>query len=299
MANNPETALAEAYALEDLKLASWGGKEMLKLELLMDYSEAFSADSPDVHPVAAVRWEILSDSFKNETSVREFKIILAAHLYAKALAVDQLRAELFDHVGNAIRACLKSGDISSLTFPPMFVTGRTTDGVFQNIVWPWKLASWDEVERRRPRSFVQLAEKTSLLRRHTATLLSGPTEPSAPGGSWLRYRADTILTKIFVPAAALIAITDVWRAIPEGHGLMLSLLKNINDYHESPDQITISDVMAMNAALEVVLSTGGRSIAEFRNRDRAANEALRRHDQQMRNANKVVFQAALNWLRRK
>lgn len=225
MASNPETTLAEAYALEDLKLTSWGGKEMLRLELLMDYSEAFSAASLDVHPVAAVRWEILSDRFKNETSIREFKIILAAHLYAKALAVDQLRADLFDDVGNAVRACQKPGDLSSLTFAPMFVTGRTTDGAFQNIVWPWELASWNEVEHRRSRSFVQIGvEKTSLLRTHSATLLMGPTEPNAPGGSWLRYRADATLTKIFVPAAALIAITDAWHAIPEGHGLMLALL---------------------------------------------------------------------------
>jgi hypothetical protein len=41
---------------QDLEIAAWGGKELLRLELLMDYTEPAVADSPDVLGVAAVRW---------------------------------------------------------------------------------------------------------------------------------------------------------------------------------------------------------------------------------------------------
>jgi hypothetical protein len=313
---NAEATLAKAYAFEDSQLAAWGGKEILRLELLMDYSEAFAADSPDVRPVAAVRWAVLSDRFQNETSVREFKIILAAFLYAKVLACDQLRAELFQNVGNALRACMAQlrlspdGDYPSLAFAPMFVTGRTIAGGFQNIVWPWEMASWSDVEDRRPRAFVQMGTtKTNMVRMHTATLLRGPVEPNAPGGAWLRYRANADLTKILVPAAALIAISHVWHEVPEGRGLMFSLLKTVNDYHETADQITSSEAMAMHAAIEVVMSAGKRSVAEFRSRDE------RRQQQQTRNAQQESFpvvdwtpvekrvagaiQSVFDWIRRK
>lgn len=271
-----EAMLANAYAIEDRNLAAWGGKESLRLELLMDYSEAFAADSADVYPVAAVRWAVLSDEFQNETSVREFKIIVAAFLYAKALALDQLRAELFENVGNALRLCLASGDVSSnqplskseMVFAPMFLKGRRLFWSFKNIVWPWDIASWSDVEARRPRAVAQsgFAEwKTMTM--HTATLLTGPPEPNAPGGAWLRYRGDATLTRIFIPAAALIAISHVWQNIPEGRGMMYSLLKNINDYHDTPEQITFdSDARAMNAAMEVLLSAGKRKMDEFRGR---------------------------------
>lgn len=270
--SHAEATLANAYAVEDANLAAWGGKEMLRLQLLMDYSEAFAADSPEVRPVAGVRWAVLSDKFQNETSVREFKIILAAFLYAKALACDQHPAQLFQLVGNALRKCLASGDMSAakpfsaseLIFAPMFVT----EGPFTNIVWPWKIASWSDVEERLPGAFVQegattIATSTLL----SATLLMGPVEPNAPGGLWLRLRGVDRLTKIFVPASALIAISHVWDHVPEGRGMTWSLLKHINDYHETPDHITVSEVFAMNAAIEVLASGGKRNVGEFRRRD--------------------------------
>lgn len=267
-----EAMLAKAYTIEDQNIAAWGGKEWLRLELLMDYSEAYSGESQDVYPVAAVRWTVLNTKLANETSIREFKIILAACLYAKALALNQFRAELFRQVGEALQQCLASGDpsaakplaASDLTFAPMFIKA----GPFTNIVWPWEMESWSQLEERRPGLVIQEGTSSiNLLKVLSATLLSGPTEPRAPSGMWLRFRTDATLTKVFVPAAALIAMSHVWHEVPEGHGMLWSLLNSINQYHEKPSRITSSEVFAMHAAMEVLASGGKRSVAEFRGRD--------------------------------
>lgn len=203
MSEHPNT-LDAAFAFEDSQLALWGGKEMLRLEVLMDYSEPMFADSASVLGLAAVRWSILSDEFRNEISVREFKIILVASLYAKILTLDQLRAELFGRVGNALQACFASGDLSSLTFAPWHLRGRTIAGSFQNLVWPWKMATWSDVEARRHKASVKVGWTTmNVMKTHTATLLKGPAAPFAPAGSWLRYRLDQELTLVLVPACWL------------------------------------------------------------------------------------------------
>jgi hypothetical protein len=169
-----QPTLADAFAFEDSQLAAWGGEELLRCELLMDYSQAMLAESTDVEAVAAVRWTVLSDKFQNETSVNEFKIILAASLYAKILTLDQSRKELFRRLGDALRKVIASKDLSSMRFDPWVLQGRTVAGSFQNLVWPWQIAEWDEVEARRPSAFVEMdGVRKNLLKEHVATLLKG------------------------------------------------------------------------------------------------------------------------------
>jgi len=271
-----EADLANAHAIEDVGLAVWGGKKIIRVELLMDYSEAFSANPPDVHPVAAVRWTTLSDEFPDERAVRDFKIILAAFLYGKALACDQLRAELFQNVADALEKCLASGDAlaeqplsaAELTFAPIVVRGEA----FANLVWPWELADWSDVEERLSTAAVRKgAPGTSTLL--SATLLVGPMDANVPCGTWLRLRGVGPLMKIMIPAAPLIAVSCAWKDIPEGRGMMWSLLKNINDYHETPGQITNSEAFAMQAALEVYFSQGTLTIEEFRRQSNPARHS--------------------------
>lgn len=308
----PGSRLANAYATEDSNLAAWGGQELLRLELLMDYSEAFAAKSPDIVPVAAARWVVLSNKFKNDTSVREFKIILGAFLYAKALASDQLRSELFHVVGSALRNSLSSANVSAekplsrseLVFAPVFARSL----LFTNIVWPWRTASWSEVERRLARAVTE--QRTSPVAPFTlltATLLVGPVEAAAPSGMWLRLRGAARLSKVFVPASALIAISRLWDDVPEGRGMLLSLLSNVNDYHETPDEVTVSEAFAMNAALEVLASRGERNVGEYRRRDRGARQ-VRTSGQQgtpgldwapLEKGLANALDSAFNWFRRK
>src|SRR5688572_11387495 len=106
--------LQAAFDFEDAQLAAWGGTEVLRLELLMDYSEAMLAKSPDIQGVAAVRWSVLSDKLTDEMKIRELKIMLVAFLYARVLTLDQQRTELFERVDHSVRKCLTSKDFSSL-----------------------------------------------------------------------------------------------------------------------------------------------------------------------------------------
>lgn len=249
---------------------------MLRVDLLMDYSEAMLAKSPEIQGVAAVRWSVLSDDLSNATAVREMKIILVASLYAKALTLfapahmrGEPRNDLFHHVGDAVRKCFASKDLSSFAFAPLYLHGRTIGGSFQNIVWPWKLASWGDVEARRPQAFVKVGfSNKNMVRAHSASLLRGPAAPYAPAGTWLRYRPDAEVTLILVPAAALIAISTVYHEASEGQRFLLLLLQYINQYYETPDRIVRgTDALAVNAALSVILDPSKGDIAYYRRRD--------------------------------
>jgi hypothetical protein len=261
--------LQDAFDHEDSQLAAWGGKEMLRLDLLMDYSEAMLAKSPEIQGVAAIRWSVLSDDLSNATAVREMKIILIASLYAKVLTLDQQRSDLFQRVGDSVRRCFASKDLSSFAFAPWYLEGRTIGGSFQNIVWPWRLASWSHVEERRPHAFVKIGfENKNMVRAHSATLLSGPTSPYAPGGMWLRYRPDVEAALILVPAAALVAISTVYHEASEGQGFLLSLIHYIHQYYETPGRIVRgTDALAVNAALSVILDPSKGDMAHYRRRD--------------------------------
>ncbi|OLE84556.1 MAG: hypothetical protein AUF76_03020 [Acidobacteria bacterium 13_1_20CM_2_65_9] len=261
--------LQDAFDHEDSQLAAWGGQETLRLDLLMDYSEAMLAKSPEIQGVAAVRWSVLSDELSNATAVREMKIILVASLYAKALTLDQQRSELFQRVGDSLRRCFASKDLSSFSIAPWYLQGRTIGGSFQNIVWPWKMASWRDVEARRPQAFVKVGfTSKNMVRAHSASLLHGPAAPYAPGGMWLRYRPDAEVTLILVPAAALIAISTVYHETSEGQGFLLSLLHYINQYYQTADRIVRgTDTLAVNAALSVILDPSKGDIASYRRRD--------------------------------
>src|SRR2546425_1545811 len=261
--------LQDAFDHEDSQLAAWGGQETLRLDLLMDYSEAMLVKSPEIQGVAAVRWSVLSDELSNATAVREMKIILVASLYAKALTLDQQRSELFQRVGDSLRRCFASKDLSSFSIAPWYLQGRTIGGSFQNIVWPWKMASWRDVEARRPAAFVNVGfTSKNMVRAHSASLLHGPAAPYAPGGMWLRYRPDAEVTLILVPAAALIAISTVYHETSEGQGFLLSLLHYINQYYQTADRIVRgTDTLAVNAALSVILDPSKGDIASYRRRD--------------------------------
>lgn len=255
----PVNPLDLAYAHEDAQLATWGGRDLLRLQLLLDYSKAMLADSQNVEAVAAVRWSVLSTELQNETSVREFQIILAASLYAKALTLDQSRKELFRRVQEALTKCFRSGDLGSFAFDPWYIEGRALWKKFRNLVWPWRIEPWSDVEARRGNSTVTVGfTGKQILKLHEATLLLGPEAPHAPGGAWLRYRLpDADASIVLVPAAALVTITSVHAEIPEGRGLLLGLLHHINNFYGTPDRVTRgTDAIAVNAALGAVMQSG-------------------------------------------
>jgi hypothetical protein len=282
--------LQDAFDHEDAQLAAWGGQEMLRLDLLMDYSEAMLAKSPDIQGIAAVRWSVLSDELSDPRAVREMKIILVGSLYAKVLTLDQQRNELFQRVGDSVRRCFASKDLSSFGFAPWYLQGSTIGGSFQNIVWPWKLASWSDVEARRPQAFVKVGfSNKNMVRAHSATLLRGPAAPYTPGGMWLRHRPDAEVTLILVPAAALIAISTVYHEASEGQGFLLSLLHYIHQYYETPDRIVRgTDALAVNAALSVILDPSKGDIAHYHRRD----EALHRNN---RPASATAQSPSVDW----
>ena len=105
-----EITIQQYLTKEALGLAAWGGKDCLRLEVLMDYSEPFRRPgAAAVSGSAAIRWSVLFTEFgnglhaSNGDATRVTQAILIAFLYAKVLALDSMnRAELFRRVQDAI-----------------------------------------------------------------------------------------------------------------------------------------------------------------------------------------------------
>lgn len=273
-----EITIEQYLAGENAQLTAWGGKECLRLEILMDYSQPYKyPDTPDIVGIAAARFSVLSDHFGNGISLTAsesnapgaIEAILIAFLYAKILTIDLAnRSGLFGRVQNAVRACVASDDWSSLSFVRWHLL---VPGSPRQIVWPWRIASWGEVEARRPGAFVEVAGTSKCMTKtYTATLLTGPATNNAPQGWWLRlHRSDPELGRVLLPAAPLIVITDFLGKAQDDTGAMLSaLLRRINLYYESPQRIPFgAEAMAVRAALQTVMGVG--DIADYRHRDDA------------------------------
>jgi hypothetical protein len=288
---------------EDRRLAAWGGQEVLHLELLMDYSDPWSTNSSS-SGVCSVRWSAQDHEYMDP----RLKVFLSASLYARILTVGYADL-IFNTVATAIRASLEDKDAYRLTFEPLYLTVPGS----QNVIWPWKIAAWSEVETRRP---LEAAPIGSLLRAHTATLFEGPVDIYAPGGFYLRYRPDLALNRVLMPAAALIVISAVWAEVQDdGRALLLWLLAYINQYFQAPNRVspTPSDALAVRAATEVVTALFGRGeditisdyeeanrqIADFRRRDDDAMQEFRKDSamqQQYASPKAITAQAPADWL---
>lgn len=250
----PDSTLAAVYAAEDADLAEWGGESLIVLELLMDYSQALSPESLDVLPTAALRWTVLSERLRDPISLVEYKALLAASLYAKVLTLDVNKAELFTAVDSALDACRAAGSLSAFELDRVVSKRRAGPVSIQNIVWPWVIASWTDLEAQRASAQASLdGRKILLMISHSATLLQGPRTPLLPTGNWMRYRARRDLSLILCPAAALLAIASVWNDVPEGRGMLFALLWEINRFYSNPSRVTRgSDAQAINKALSML-----------------------------------------------
>lgn len=297
-----EITLQQYLAREELQLAVWGGKECLRLELLMDYSGPFKhPGAPDVLGVAAIRWSVLSDECGNGISLRTqddlhfVQAILVAFLYAKIVALDlKNRTELFQRVQNAVKVCLASDDWSSLAFAPWYLDGPG----FQQMVWPWEIAEWSEVEARRSGALVQIAgtaKSMMMMKTYVATLLTGPRTSYAPHGWWLRFhQPDPELAGVLLPATPLIAITNFSNeAQGDSRSLVPALVRRINLYYESPERIPFAaDAMAVRAAMQTVLRPGEGDIVDYRRQD----DAARRQDQRTAEAQAASASSPIDWI---
>jgi hypothetical protein len=252
--------------------------------------------------------------FINDVSVREFKAILVGHLYARLLTIlMEDRGELFRRVGESLGACFASGDVRPFTFKPWHLKLRGLFvGSFQQIIWPWRITAWSEVESRRSDALVRSEGTTNTMKTHTATLFGGPVTTHSPGGLFLQYRFEPELGRVLMPAAGLIAISNILQEAPDARGLMLSLLSCINRYYVSPDQISLgSDAMAVDAALRTVLSGGKDDIADYRRRDDEVLRQAQRTAEALQAGTSPIdwtgvekrladgLGSALNWFRRK
>ena len=306
-----DITIQQYLAREDLQLATWTERECLRLELLMDYSDAAFAKTPDVRGVAAVRWSILADQFGNGLSrpngVSFTQAILIGFLYAKILTLDlQNRAELFRQVQEAVAACEISDIWSSLTFKPWYIDGRTIAGSFQNIVWPWKFVAWSEVEARHRNAQVKVSRTTkSAIKNYTATLLMGPVTDGAPQGWWLRLQQPgPEFARVLLPASVLIAITNFLNeAEGDDRDVLSTLLRRINLYYESPDRIPFgAEAMAVRAAIRSVMNPEAGTIADYRCQDDAIRRQVEVRVQRMTKAAPSAtpswFDSAANWFRR-
>lgn len=291
--------VADAFAIEEAQLAAWGAQDLLSVDIRLNYAPAMVKELTGSACQAALKWSVLSNVFKDDVSVREFRIILAASLYAKVLVVSgELRRGLFERVEMATQSCLRSKDFADLQFQPWVFEHRSVikSFSFQNLVWPWTIESWDDVEPydRNPSA---LGGERNFAKTHTAYLLTGPKAPLAPGGLWLKYRPEQEWSVVLMPAAALVAIAEVHRGIPEGRGMLLSLLAYINRYYRGPEHVRFgSDASAVNAALSVVTSGGKKSIDEFRQSDSeiaAADSHIRE------NYRPSLFTIVSRWLTKK
>lgn len=270
--------LQAAFAYEDQSLAVWGGTDALRLELLMDYWSRGGI----VHPASPGCQRCAGPLWTNPLTMRPYIRSKSFSPYpSMQKALTSGAVELFEPLAKALRACLGERDplqSQSLAFEPLYLKGP---GSSQNIIWPWKTASWADVEARRQLAFVQLDGRSSenMMKTHTATLMRGPAAQYAPAGTWLRYRPEQELNRVLMPAAALIAISSVWEQMAEGRDLLLWLLVYTNQYFQAPDRIPLaSDAMAVAAALEAVMAHGSRTSDDFREANRTVAEFRRRDD---------------------
>lgn len=267
-------SLQQHLAGDELSLKVWGGRECLRLESLMDYSKPFrNRDaSARVLGTAAVRWSVLSDDLgnglraSNPDALRIAKMSLVALLYAKTLALDlQNRTDLFNMVQRAVDETLLSDDWAPIEFPEWRIVGREN-------VWPWKLASWTDLEAGRAAADVRLLHfiTKNMMKTYSATLLTGPSALFAPQGWWLRLKIpDAELIRVLLPSATLIAISSLdSEPVGDSPSILSALLRRVNKYYESPERVPFgSDAMALRAAIESIRSPENGDVGDYRRQD--------------------------------
>jgi hypothetical protein len=275
-----EVSLLQYLAAENVQLASWGETEVLRLEMAMDYSLPFLCPGTNgAVGSAAIRWSTLSNEFGNGLSAtasgtRAAQAVLIALLYSKILVIQPVnRCTLFVEVQNAVNRCEETGDWSCLSFEPCYLSGTTVAGSFQQVVWPWEIAAWSEIEARRPQAVVDVGgTKKCMSKTYTATLLRGPVTDCAPQGWWLRLGIpDLELMRALLPAAPLIAITEFMNEPnDEAQQFLSTLLSRINWYYLAPDNVGFGrEAMAVRAAFRTIASPGEGDIGYYRREDDA------------------------------
>lgn len=125
------------------------GNDLIRLEILMDYSEPISLRQATTG-TAAVRWSILDSSISQET-LNFYRAALIALLYAEALVIQaETRPGLFSRVDAAATQYLVSTSPTSLTFDDWLLEVAGIAGMpgFAGTLWPWQIIEPSAYQQR-------------------------------------------------------------------------------------------------------------------------------------------------------
>jgi hypothetical protein len=255
----PGLTVGDYLNAEPQLMAEWGGREVMRLELLMDYSGAFF--HPGRAPVAAIRWTVFSDAVEAK-QLDGWRAISSLLPYGKVLGLAiEHRRELQRRVGEALNVRSDSGYVEPLAFAPW--TMEHLDGR-RCVLWPCDADTWANLEARRPNSKMY-ADGTMIdfLKTYSATLFEGPACDRAPDGYWLRLEPiDSELSSILLPVAALLAITDATaQATTENiPPLIGAALRHLNALYHDLENVPIgSEGQALAAAFGLVAQWSERA----------------------------------------
>lgn len=237
------------------------GYDCLRLEILMDYSEAIRKRSLDSFGSAAIRWtRIDEDLLSTSERYNTFRKILVALHYAKILSAhDETRTELFNRTDEAVEHCMLSEGKTSIDFKPWYLNIRDRVdivGDFTTPIWPWKVVDSETVEAMQP--FAAVGYPST----YVETLKVGSKSRLAPAGFWSYLDMPMGGERVLAPASVLLAITNLsWELDDQDRQGLAILLWQVNRYYRSPDQISLtSEAKAVAAAMQAILSAGRASI---------------------------------------
>ncbi len=202
--------------------------EVMRLDILMQYYLKLGSGT------AALRW---TDPMGGGPLIQAH---LVALLYGRVLRIHhETRKGLFSRVGDLALKNVRSKGAAGFDFSPWVI--HADSGGDDYTLWPWLIIPPEQIT----------APKV-----YTATLKHGEPSSLSPSGMWIDLDVVLGQERIFVPSAALIAISGFSKACDRKTRFLLArLLWQMNLFWVSPNMVSFfSETLAYAAAYSAIRS---------------------------------------------
>jgi hypothetical protein len=234
------------------------GFDLIRLEILMDYSNPIKQPGTNSIGTAAVRWSTLSHELPPATA-DFFRAALIAALYAEVLVIDaDNRTELTARVDTAYKRWIAQTNNEGKPTNQFFDEWNTkVAGVGVMPIWPWRIVE--------PKVFEDMIKLVPPVAgnplTYTATLksISPVTKTSEPDKVWAFTEMGIAQMKVCVPASPLIAAhAFVLECFSENKFesvfLLFFLMDQVNCYYQKIGKFPIGK---QSEALAAALAAAG------------------------------------------